>query len=131
LRPAGIPARGQLQECLGYVDGALRVFDGIDGSGQDDGIFDRLRVDHGRWHHLAQHSLKPANINLRGINLRGADAELQGGNLLALLIQGKNACLPGVHADYIELARGPDDGVGDLRLGDEDFRRVPGQGDNA
>jgi hypothetical protein len=121
-RAGGTPGIDLLHEALRDIAGALRVFDGIDGSGQDNRIVDRPRGDRRRRHRGAQDLLKLANI--------AADAELQGGDLAALLIQGKDACLAGIHADDIELARGPDDGVGDLRVGDEDFRRILGQVNN-
>jgi hypothetical protein len=119
------PAIGTLHEAFRYIAGALRVFDRIDGSSQDDRIVDRPRGDRRGRHRGAQNLPKLVNTNF------AADAELQVFDLAALLIQSNDACLAGIHADDIELARRTDHGVGDLRVGNEDFRRVLGQLDNA
>ena len=59
-----------------------------------------------------------------------ADVDLQCRDLVALGIKREDRRLALVEADDIELAGRADDGIGDLGIADEDFRRVSGQIDD-
>ena len=92
------------------------------GAGQDDAVADALDGDVGIRQHLPDRRADAVEI--------ARDRNVEAGHLLALGVEEENVGLAELDADDVGASRRADDGVGDLRIGDQHVLDVARQIDD-